>query len=97
MKSTSCRKKVPCKFTFNVLVQIQERSSQFLGNYRLVHKGLQDDIVCSDCNQDLDRETVRARNWLSWSTDRFISDNIWTFCDSVFKTVMPLQCLEVHA
>ena len=56
MKSTSCKKNVPCKFTFNVLVQIQERSSQFLGNYRLVHKGWQEGTVCGDCNQDLDRE-----------------------------------------
>ena len=47
------------KFTFNVLLQIQERSSQFLGKYRLVHRGWQEDIVCGDCKQNLDGETTQ--------------------------------------
>ena len=47
---------MPCKFTFKVLVQMQERCSQLLEKYRLVHRGWQEDIVCGDCNQDLDRE-----------------------------------------
>ena len=42
-------------------------------------------------------KNVRARNWLSWSTNSFISDHIWTFDDSAFKTVMPHEWLEVHA
>ena len=42
-------------------------------------------------------KNVRAKNWLFWSTNSFISDHIWTFHDSVFKTVMPLEWLEVHA
>ena len=42
-------------------------------------------------------KNVRARNWLSWSTNSSISDHIWTFHDSAFKTVMPLEFLEVHA
>ena len=42
-------------------------------------------------------KNVRARNWLSWSTNSSISDHIWTFHDSAFKTVMPLEWLEVHA
>ena len=46
---------VPCKFICNVLLQIQERSSQFSGKYRLVHRGWQKEIVCGDCNQDINR------------------------------------------
>ena len=42
-------------------------------------------------------KNVRAKNWLSWFTISYISDHIWTFRDSVFKTVMPLEWLEVHA
>ena len=56
MKSTFVGKYVLCKFTFNVLLQIQKkRSSQVLRKYRLVHRGWQEDNVCGDCNQDLDR------------------------------------------
>ena len=42
-------------------------------------------------------KNVTARNWPSWSTNSFISDHISTFHDSAFKTVMPLEWLEVHA
>ena len=42
-------------------------------------------------------KNVRARNWLSWSTNSFISDHIWTFHDCAFKTFMPFEWLEVHA
>ena len=34
----------------------QERSSQLLEKYKLVHRGWQRDIVCGDCNQDLGRD-----------------------------------------
>ena len=38
----------------SVLLQIQERSSQFLRKYRLVHRAWQEDITCGDCIQDRD-------------------------------------------
>ena len=56
MKSTLRGKKVSWKLSLTVLLQIQERSSQLLGKYRLVHRIWQEDIVCGDCNQDLDNE-----------------------------------------
>ena len=96
MKSTFIDETIPGKFIFNVLLQMQERSSQLLEKYKLVHRGWQRDIVCGDCNQDLGRINVRAKNWLSWSKNRFISDNIWTFCGSMFKTLKPLEWLEMH-
>ena len=46
---------MPCKLTFNVLLQIQERSSQFLGKYKVVHRRWQENIVCGNRNQDLER------------------------------------------
>ena len=48
--------KVSCKFTFSVLLQIQERSSHFSRTYRLVHRAWQEDITCGDCIQDRDSE-----------------------------------------
>ena len=56
MKSTFIEETIPGKFTFNVLLQMQERSSQLLEKYKLVHRRWQRDIVCGKCNQDLDRE-----------------------------------------
>ena len=47
---------MPCKFTLSVVLQMQERSNQLLGKYRLVHRERQEDSLCSDCNRDLDKE-----------------------------------------
>ena len=42
----SRKENVACKFTFNVLLQIQERSSNLLRKYTVVHRPWQKDIAC---------------------------------------------------
>ena len=40
---------------------MQDRSRQVSRKYRLVHRGLQEDIVRGDRNQDLDREKCQGK------------------------------------
>ena len=55
MKSTSAGK-CALQIYFQGATANARKMKPVVRKYRLVHRGWQEDIVCGDCNQDLDRE-----------------------------------------
>ena len=70
---------------------------KFLGKYRLVQRTWREDIVCGDCNQDLDREKRQGEKLAFLVHEQVIFDNIRTFHYNVFIIIVMVYLIQTCA